>query len=385
MKQIKMHWANIEELKQFGSLQVETYENGAIFFITDLEKIIYKQATPQFDLSDLEAGLPNKAGGITEQVLQRKQVIELHLNGQSYGQPVTVVAGPLWSDDESTILGSWAIIYPMSHKMFTAFDTFAPVIVEALPGGCSMYLTDTEKYIKSYGSSHWKYILPPGTPIADNSLPAECIRNNRSCAKDVPPEVYEIPIHIIAHPLVDNSNSVVGTFIVCLPRDIQSTLKEMAANLGRGLSEVSAAMEEMAASAAEVSGNQETLHQEIRKVEANANEINSVLAFIKEIADETKMLGLNAAIEAARAGEAGRGFGVVAEEIRKLSDQSKQTVVQIRELLYKVANSIETTISLSNSTLSNTEQVAATTEEINASLEEMNSLAEQLDITAAQL
>jgi methyl-accepting chemotaxis protein len=50
------------------------------------------------------------------------------------------------------------------------------------------------------------------------------------------------------------------------------------------------------------------------------------------MADETQMSGLNAAIEAARAGDAGRGFGVVAEEIRKLSDQSKQTAEQIRQL-----------------------------------------------------
>ena len=178
---------------------------------------------------------------------------------------------------------------------------------------------------------------------------------------------------------------MVGTFTLAVPRELQVTLKEMADNLERGLSEVSAAMEEMAASATEVSSSQDTLHSEIRKVKTNANEINTVLAFIKEIADETKMLGLNAAIEAARAGDAGRGFGVVAEEIRKLSDQSKQTVVQIKELLERVDISIATTMKLSDSTLSNTQQVAATTEEVNASLEEMSSLAEQLDIAAAQL
>lgn len=52
----------------------------------------------------------------------------------------------------------------------------------------------------------------------------------------------------------------------------------------------------------------------------------------ENMADETQMSGLNAAIEAARAGDAGRDFGVVAEEIRKLSDQSKQTAEQIRQL-----------------------------------------------------
>ena len=55
------------------------------------------------------------------------------------------------------------------------------------------------------------------------------------------------------------------------------------------------------------------------------------MGFIKQIADETKMLGLNAAIEAARAGTQAGDSGVVAEEIRKLSDDSRQTVVKIRD------------------------------------------------------
>jgi len=78
-------------------------------------------------------------------------------------------------------------------------------------------------------------------------------------------------------------------------------------------------------------------------VKSQLDNINSVMEFIKEIADETKMLGLNAAIEAARVGEAGRGFGVVAEEIRKLSQESKKTVVQIKELTQGIEKSMAET------------------------------------------
>jgi Methyl-accepting chemotaxis protein len=71
-----------------------------------------------------------------------------------------------------------------------------------------------------------------------------------------------------------------------------------------------------------------------------SGEINKVLDAITHIASQTKMLGLNAAIEAARAGEAGRGFGVVAVEIRKLSDNSKQTADLIRGLTQKIEETI---------------------------------------------
>ncbi|GAB6179618.1 hypothetical protein JCM14036_09370 [Desulfotomaculum defluvii] len=129
---------------------------------------------------------------------------------------------------------------------------------------------------------------------------------------------------------------------------------------------------------AEVSQNQHLLNKEIENVQSLSAQINEVLAFIKQIADETKMLGLNAAIEAARSGEAGRGFEVVAQEIRKLSDESKQTVIRIRDLTTNIQKSVHKTLESSSSTLSTTEQQAAAVQEVNASVEEIMALSEQL-------
>jgi methyl-accepting chemotaxis protein len=106
--------------------------------------------------------------------------------------------------------------------------------------------------------------------------------------------------------------------------------------------------------------------------------INEVLGFIKQIADETKMLGLNAAIEAARAGDLGRGFGVVAEEIRKLSDESRVTVVKIRELTEQISNKVVETTTKSEQTMRASEEQAAATEEITAMSEEMKQIAQNI-------
>lgn len=159
----------------------------------------------------------------------------------------------------------------------------------------------------------------------------------------------------------------------------QFRLKRMSGNLHEGLTQIAASMEQMAASAMEVSQNQNLLNQEISNVQSLSEQINEVLAFIKQIADETKMLGLNAAIEAARSGEAGRGFEVVAQEIRKLSDESKQTVVRIKELTNHIQKSVDKTLDTSSSTLSTTEQQASAVQEVNASVEEIMALSEQLN------
>ena len=159
----------------------------------------------------------------------------------------------------------------------------------------------------------------------------------------------------------------------------QLKLSTMARNLSDNFSQISATMEELSASSVNVTSNQHMLSEEILNVKKISQDINTILDSIKSIADETKMLGLNAAIEAARAGEAGRGFGVVATEIRNLSQNSKETAIKILDLTNKIQASVDITIETSKSTLSTTEQQSAAIQETTANLQEVSILAEELN------
>ncbi|MEZ0537856.1 methyl-accepting chemotaxis protein [Caldicellulosiruptoraceae bacterium PP1] len=92
-----------------------------------------------------------------------------------------------------------------------------------------------------------------------------------------------------------------------------------------------------------VEGTKQALTQmrsEINKLELKTTDIANIVQTIKSISDQTNLLSLNASIEAAKAGEYGKGFSVVAQEIRKLSEQAKQSAEQVRKLINET---VETT------------------------------------------
>ena len=72
--------------------------------------------------------------------------------------------------------------------------------------------------------------------------------------------------------------------------------------------------------------------------------IGDIMVVIEDLAEQTNLLAVNAAIEAVRAGDQGKGFGVVAEEIRSLADQSKQATAQVKTILQNVQKAVGATV-----------------------------------------
>lgn len=133
--------------------------------------------------------------------------------------------------------------------------------------------------------------------------------------------------------------------------DIQSAIEQISAKAQNGqaaaeqISERASSLEESAnlsqAKANEIyQGTKQVLEVALERSKA-VSQIDELSAAILDIAGQTNLLALNAAIEAARAGEAGRGFAVVADEIRKLAEDSKQTVSKIQEVTHEVVGSVE--------------------------------------------
>ncbi|MDX2320810.1 MAG: methyl-accepting chemotaxis protein [Moritella sp.] len=129
----------------------------------------------------------------------------------------------------------------------------------------------------------------------------------------------------------------------------------------------------------------EAMALNIQTMNEDTHKISSVLSVIGEIADQTNLLALNAAIEAARAGEQGRGFAVVADEVRTLAARTQQSTSEINEMLSRLRNGADTVVKAMDATKSSCQQTADTTASVNDSLDSMTSSVMQINDLGIQI
>lgn len=146
----------------------------------------------------------------------------------------------------------------------------------------------------------------------------------------------------------------------------------------QAVGEIVKSIDSIAVTAQQLAESQENNMSASKEMKANTEKTKGIIDFLKEIASQTNLLGLNASIEAARSGKEGLGFNVVAQEIRKLSLSSSDAVKQIETGLNSMNTSIEKIVKNIENVNEITQTQASTTEEVNAFVEELNSNAEEL-------
>ncbi|MEW6063598.1 methyl-accepting chemotaxis protein [Desulforamulus profundi] len=129
----------------------------------------------------------------------------------------------------------------------------------------------------------------------------------------------------------------------------------------------------------------EKLNSAVFQAEKHIKDTDEVIEFIKKVADQTKLLGLNAAIEAARAGNHGRGFGVVANEVRKLAEDSVVSAKKISTILGNIEESMKTIIAGIEETTGIAQMQTTTTEQVGQAVQQLGQMADEMKEFAGKL
>ncbi|HCX64629.1 MAG TPA: chemotaxis protein [Eubacteriaceae bacterium] len=189
---------------------------------------------------------------------------------------------------------------------------------------------------------------------------------------------FAFPFKSVILPIKDENGRPVGGVLMAQSLRKRHEMTELAETVRSALDQITEAINDLNVKVQEVVETNGYVLKTVEESKENTQNTDEILAFIQDISSETNLLGLNAAIEASRAGEFGRGFDVVAKEIRKLSSSTSDSVKKVDEVLKGIKGSINTIDEKINENTEVYETQAASLQEIAASIQELNSSVQML-------
>jgi len=230
---------------------------------------------------------------------------------------------------------------------------------------------DTERILAYQAGNSFDIGLKAGDRIKEGTSLAKAMKEKKEEILEVDKEVLGVAYKTITLPVFDENNRVIGAISVGTSLDNQNKLKEIIEQFSASFQEINGSMQEVAAGSAHLAKIGDELAQTAINTREDVKKTDDIIQMIKKIADQTKLLGLNAAIEAARAGENGRGFAVVANEIRNLSAGSNSSAKEANIILKAIAES-------SNAISSEIQELSAVSEEQSAAMEQISVAVQEL-------
>lgn len=248
----------------------------------------------------------------------------------------------------------------------------------------SVAITDREKYLYSKYCDELSLGVKNGDLIPKGGAISDALISGKTIIKVVPEHVYGVPFKSYAIPIKEE-NEVIGIFVVGKSLSRKNEVNNIAKNLAESLSQISIGISEVASGIQQLATMNEEVLGESKEANNKAKDTDQVVSFIEGVSSQTNLLGLNAAIEAARAGENGRGFSVVAQEIRKLSNSSTESIKKIDSVIKNISTSVRNITDRLTSANEVSQNQSAALEEITASIAELSSTSRLLEELSEKL
>lgn len=243
-------------------------------------------------------------------------------------------------------------------------------------------LTDLEKFLLYKPGKNFDMKVSSGDPIKPGSAIEQAIKERRRVVRRGDEKLYGVPYIAVCCPIFDEKGIVVGGAVTTEPVDMQDSLKSMATSINDNIGAIASTSEEISAQAEEIAAVTSNLGKIALKSKDRVNATDEIISLIRQIAAQTNLLGLNAAIEAARVGDVGRGFGVVAEEIRKLAATSADSIKSIDSIIKAIQGDSNNSVDQLRQVSEAINQIAIAITDVTNSIQQTVPMAHKLDLLA---
>lgn len=265
------------------------------------------------------------------------------------------------------------------EEYFSQIKTIFSIFPTLFSSDTALGLTDLEKYQIILQAKTFKLNASEGMELPKGGASEKAIKNKQKGSMRYPKEAFGFPIVVSAIPIINpNTGNVVGSIVTASSLEKESAVIEMANELQSFSDELSNSSEKLASSTREMASDSKNVQNLVTETQQGITSMDDIIKYLKDIAHTTNLLGLNASIEAARANEHGRGFSVVATEIRKLATNSNDSTANINETLSKIKKDINDIASVLNGFLTTNEAQAAQAEQIAIESQKLGNLSNKL-------
>lgn len=265
----------------------------------------------------------------------------------------------------------------LENEVVKSLETLIPYLTVAMGSDTSFAITDGEKFLRLV-INDIPIPAKEGDSVPEEDTNYRAFKSGKMIIEILPKEVFGFSFRSIVFPIKDVDGRAIGTIAIGKSLENQVKILEVSEALAGSLLQISTTIGQISLGIQGVVVSSSEILSHVTRANEENKRTDEILKFIKNIANQTNLLGLNAAIEAARVGDIGRGFSVVANEIRKLAETSKESIDKINEFLNKTKKSISNIHQQVKGVDDVFQEQAAGIEEITASLQELSSMAEHL-------